>query len=469
MTDPANVGYNQVAMLPQSDVGELQAAIDYLAARLGRAVKLDDYPGLRVHAYNADHGAVDDLWVDAIVHRVVRDDVTAWLQQFDLENIDRILQIPAATQLGMTARVCVPVRSRDKLHGHLWIVEGEHPMTEEEIAVAAATAEDVGAAMYREHLLDELARAQERELWRDLLSEDEYLRRHAAEELMRSGLLIKPRRAAVLVLRCVAAQELDNDILRRLESALTHARFSAGPRHSLQLVRPDHGLFLIVTPSESFPDGALHRLAERILEGTGRDRKDFVVGISDVQASATDSGMAYRQAMQASKVAEVMPSFGQIVDWSRLGVYRTLASLAPGRIMSDSLHPGLMTLLQRSEEAWLVETLEVYLDNAGQIKPATQILRLHRASLYHRLARIQEITGADLHNGEDRLALHLGLKLARLAGIYPAAATDVSTRDSIHRGTLVKGSAGDAIHSEVGPAPVEVLGPTQAAASSARS
>ena len=293
MSDPSNVGYNIAAVPQQSDLGELQAAIDYLAARLGRAVKLDDYPGLRVEAYNADHGVVDDLWIDAIVHRVVRDDVSAWLQQFDLQNIDRVLRIPAAEHLGMTARVCVPVRSRDKLHGHLWIVEGQVPMSEEETSIAVGTADDVGGVMYREHLLAELERAQERELWRDLLSDDEYLRRHAADELMRSGLLIKPRRAAVLVIRCVAAQEWDYDILRRLEAALTHARFSAGPRHSLQLVRPDHGLFLVVTASDTFAEGALSRLGERILEGTGRSRKDFVVGIGDVQTSATDALIAY--------------------------------------------------------------------------------------------------------------------------------------------------------------------------------
>ena len=43
-----------------------------------------------------------------------------------------------------------------------------------------------------------------------------------------------------------------------------------------------------------------------------------------------------------------------------------------------------------------------------------EALNLHRATLYYRLQRIEEITGARLKVGEDRLALHLGLRLARL-------------------------------------------------------
>jgi DNA-binding PucR family transcriptional regulator len=64
----------------------------------------------------------------------------------------------------------------------------------------------------------------------------------------------------------------------------------------------------------------------------------------------------------------------------------------------------------------LVETLEAYLDLAGDAKATAAALSLHRATLYYRINRIEEITGARLKTGEDRLALHLGLRLARLHG-----------------------------------------------------
>ena len=39
---------------------------------------------------------------------------------------------------------------------------------------------------------------------------------------------------------------------------------------------------------------------------------------------------------------------------------------------------------------------------------------MHRATLYRRLERVEEITGLDLENGDDRLLAHLGLRILRL-------------------------------------------------------
>ena len=47
-------------------------------------------------------------------------------------------------------------------------------------------------------------------------------------------------------------------------------------------------------------------------------------------------------------------------------------------------------------------------------------LQVHRTSLYYRIGRVEEITGMRLANGGDRLALHLGVKLARLKGVATA-------------------------------------------------
>lgn len=53
-------------------------------------------------------------------------------------------------------------------------------------------------------------------------------------------------------------------------------------------------------------------------------------------------------------------------------------------------------------------------------KTTAQRLQLHRTTLYHRLRKIEAIAGVDLRTGDDRLAMHLDLKLARLAGIWPS-------------------------------------------------
>ncbi len=56
----------------------------------------------------------------------------------------------------------------------------------------------------------------------------------------------------------------------------------------------------------------------------------------------------------------------------------------------------------------------MFLDRAGQASRTATELGIHRQTLYYRLARIQQLTGLDLNDGEDRLLLHMALKAARL-------------------------------------------------------
>ena len=93
-----------------------------------------------------------------------------------------------------------------------------------------------------------------------------------------------------------------------------------------------------------------------------------------------------------------------------------LAHLSDDQMEATTLHPGLERLLADDRAEPLVDTLETYLDLAGSAQATAAALALHRTSLYHRISRIEELCDADLCDGNERLALHLGLKLARLTG-----------------------------------------------------
>jgi hypothetical protein len=66
---------------------------------------------------------------------------------------------------------------------------------------------------------------------------------------------------------------------------------------------------------------------------------------------------------------------------------------------------------------------------------AADALGIHRATFYYRLHRIERITGLNLQSGDDRLALHLGLKLARLAGVHPLFAGNENALSANGNGT----------------------------------
>ncbi len=71
-----------------------------------------------------------------------------------------------------------------------------------------------------------------------------------------------------------------------------------------------------------------------------------------------------------------------------------------------------MTTHRRGPE--LMEALEGLLDAGGDVAAAAKALHVHRATLYRRLERVEELTGLDLTKGDDRLYAHLSLRLQRL-------------------------------------------------------
>jgi hypothetical protein len=133
-----------------------------------------------------------------------------------------------------------------------------------------------------------------------------------------------------------------------------------------------------------------------------------VIGVSGRRERAGDARAALAEARTAASLG---PALGlAVVRWDRLGAYQQLAPLAGAPL------PGtLRRLLDHPDADPLVATLETYLDRAGDVPASAAALYIHRTTLYHRLRRIEAITGADLRDGDDRLALHVGLRIRRLS------------------------------------------------------
>ena len=116
-----------------------------------------------------------------------------------------------------------------------------------------------------------------------------------------------------------------------------------------------------------------------------------------------------RRRRPARRLAE--PRFGPVADWSAIGPYRLLTALPP---TPDTAPDPAVRPLLTPPHTELARTAEVFLDCAGQASRTAAELGIHRQTLYYRLSRVEQLTGLDLNDGEDRLLLHMALKRARL-------------------------------------------------------
>ncbi|WP_326587857.1 PucR family transcriptional regulator [Streptomyces sp. NBC_01294] len=136
----------------------------------------------------------------------------------------------------------------------------------------------------------------------------------------------------------------------------------------------------------------------------------MTAGVADPVRGLAELPAAWEQAVAAARAAVAQPRLGPVAQWSAIGPYRLLATLAADPVDD----PAARTLLTPAHRE-LARTAEVFLDCAGQAGRAAAALGIHRQTLYYRLARVEQLTGLDLDEGEDRLLLHMVLKASRLA------------------------------------------------------
>lgn len=404
-------------------LNELQEIVDDLAQRLDVPIVLED-PEHRMVVYSSHSDAIDDVRRDTILRREARLEVKEWFRQFGIMQATAPLRIPSHSELGILGRLCAPIWFRSWLLGFLFLIDNDAKLDQAAIGLVQQAARHAGLLLYEE----ELARRLSASVLSHLLSADADLRGAAARHLIEQG--ITPADSAHAVVYVRRADDPGSPEWREhIGEALFELSRRDGHHGLVQAARHDHGVLLVPVAAPD-DDQAAVDVAQEILAALERRYRAcadgdcvpmrFIAGIGDPQGHLTAAMTSYRQAQLAATVAAAIPSVGDLARWAELGAFRMLAQIPVHEDCERSLDPRLITLLGTDPD--LVRTVEAYLDLAGDAKRTAEYLHLHRATLYYRLDKAQQLTGVDLHDGNDRLALHMSFKLARLAGRHPGSA-----------------------------------------------
>jgi sugar diacid utilization regulator len=399
-------------------LNELQALVEDLARRTGAPAVLEDHEQ-RMVVYSAQDGPIDEVRRDSILMRETRPEVKHWFRQFGIVHATVPLRIPSHPELGILGRLCVPVRFRGRLLGFLFLIDDVRRLDGPDLELVERVSRHAGLLLYE----DELDRRLSASVFSHLLTPDPEMREAAVRQLAEQGLLAADAPYAVVVVR-LANIPLPGRAEVIGEAMLELLRRRAQPG-LLQMARPDHGVLLVPVASADDDRQAVTAAGEasvalaRGLRSTPRGSDVRVImAIGDPQPQLADVHHSYREALLAAKVAAAVPTVGDLVRWRDLGAFRVLVQVPLGDDLRTScIDPRLLRLIGCDED--LAGTVETYLDLGCDAKRTAEQLQLHRGTLYYRLAKAVRLTGADLHDGNDRLALHLGFKLARLNGSYP--------------------------------------------------
>jgi hypothetical protein len=381
---------------------DLQDLVDDLADAVGRPVALEDRRW-RLLAFSAHTELEDRVRQASILARAAPPDVVAWLDTLGLERAGELVDTPANPAIGMGPRTCAPVRHDGVLLGFLWVIPGPVALDAAQRATLVATAREAATTLWAARAGGGEAHARIAALLGELLDDpDATVRARAAGELAaRQGWLRGGGGGAAAAGFAVALTE-GADAAEVAERA--RRRWHADDL--VWRVRGD-----VATLIAHLAGGHDAAALARALVDAGAAHAAASAPFADL-ALAHD---ALGGAAAALIAVQHIPSLGPAAAHEDLGSWPAVARLwnASGR---PGLPPPLPALLRARSGVELAVALEATLDAAGDVAAAARELQVHRATLYRRLARAQELTGLALDRGDDRLRIHLALRMWRLAG-----------------------------------------------------
>lgn len=399
---PAWAGLRENAWM----TADYQELVDEISALLGAPATLEnrDFELIAFGAYDSeselDEASLDPVRTRSILTRRSTPSVRTWFEGFGITRATGPVRIPRTPEAGVhRARICLPVRHRGVVLGYVWLLAGDPGPIDRQLDAAMAVASRIGAL-----LADEAQAGADlsREFRAVLTAEPGWPQEMAVAEL-RTGLGARGEglHAVVCVAPWPSAHPDDAPSVRTVPgaTALCTVPWGAAGQSLALLVRLRASD--VLAPALA----AASRMLERIPGAEG------AAGVSGARDGVAELGPAWQEASAAARAALAEPRYGPVAEWSAVGPYRLLTALPP-RAAHD---PAVRALLDASHRE-LARTAEVYLDCAGQAGRTAAELGIHRQTLYYRLSRVEQLTGLDLDDGEDRLLLHMALKAGRLQG-----------------------------------------------------
>lgn len=368
---------------------DLQDLVDEVSRLLGAPATLEDpeFTLLAFCAQGADAGAGQATVLDAVRTRSILtrgspDQTRRWFGEFGIDAATGPLRTPADPATGILTRLCLPVRHAGRLYGWLWLLdEGRTDVADPEApGLAAATAL---AARAGELLAVPLAKAP------DLAGD------------LRAVLTGSDAGRSLRALTSGLGADTPVALVALRPAGPLRAGWTPPAAGAVSTVLGRWVAVLLPLPrtADGRPAGALTAAALRELP------PGSTAGVATARPGPTELPAQWQEARDAARVAAVEPRLAPVASWSELGAWRQVVRL-PGP------DPSLAGLLA---DPLLTHTAEVWLDCAASPQRAAAALTVHRQTLYYRLGRIADLTGLNLADGADRLALHLAVRTHRLA------------------------------------------------------
>ena len=389
-------------------VGDLFAFADAVAGAIDAPVTIED-PQWRVLAYSNLDQPIDEVRRRTILGRSPALEWQEWLVGARIpEALRSGHEVLRLAPEGVVPRLVAPIRAGSEFLGSIWAAEGATTLGAEAEAELLRAA-DLATVHLIAHRADENVKRRTRATHvREML-----------EGRLPEGLRHSARRRARAPMVAMVFDGLPDEEGAwtgdpdRILSVLTLLAEDADRNAMCALL--DRRLWAIVPGETGSRTGLAHRVVERVERSLGAR---LVAGVGSAAPSPADlptSRLTAEWALAVAHdgggengVADIAHVRGRAVLVGLLDLALEVPAFAEGRAQSLLEH-------DRDRGTSYVLTLRVFLDAHGDIPTAARRLSMHPNSFRYRLRRLQEISGIDMTDPDERLVVAFQLRMLERA------------------------------------------------------
>jgi sugar diacid utilization regulator len=390
---------------------------DALSRQIVRSVTIEDRE-FGVLAYSAQDRDVDSARVNSILRKHVPAEVVSALRKHGipqkLRTASKPMRVEPIPEIGLGHRLVMPLRLGKELLGHIWVID---PL--ETLSAGMTDLLEQAADRAVQLLARDQQAVQKRRLLIETFLQDLFLGRFPTEEaaalqLRLLGISLSPTRVVLLISLGESTQQA---------GSLLYALETAGAKLNGEIVACQTGnaIWALCGLPAGLNGSQLRQQVTRLVRETMehpsvRETPLAVsMGVGLPVSSLLETRNSYDNAAVAVKWGACLQEHPRVMFCEDLGALRLVQLPTPSAVpYPRSRALQLLAEYDQKKGTDLLPSLEMFLEEAGNVRRAATRLHVHPNSMLYRLQRIQQVTGMDLDSGSVRLMLHLELKVQSL-------------------------------------------------------
>ena len=145
------------------------------------------------------------------------------------------------------------------------------------------------------------------------------------------------------------------------------------------------------------------------------ENMEFKIGVGRAYKGLEDVNKSFSDALKTIRTGKVLTD-KRVLTYDELGIFKILCQDFLTEELEDFYNGTLKPLADydKKKSTELVKTLESYFEHNGNLKKMSDALYTHYNTILYRINRINEITGMNLDDPNDRLNLEIALKIKEL-------------------------------------------------------